>query len=145
PPGEAIAGVGPAGHRVLLVWDAPNLDMGLGSILGRRPTALERPRFDALGRWLLARTAQVAANRQEVPAEPEATVFTNIAPGSADVVRPWVDALRNVGFAVFAKPTVDEDSDVDSDMLEHIAQRSQEGLAALMAASADGQAFRLPL
>ena len=41
-------------RRVLLVWDAPNLDMGLGSILGRRPTALERPRFDALGRWLLA-------------------------------------------------------------------------------------------
>jgi hypothetical protein len=25
--------------RVLLVWDAPNLDMGLGSILGGRPTA----------------------------------------------------------------------------------------------------------
>jgi putative heme uptake system protein len=72
-------------------------------------------------------------------------VFTNIATGSADVVRPWVDALRNVGFAVFAKPKLDEDSDVDSDMLEHIAQRSQEGLAALMVASADGQAFRLPL
>src|SRR5271155_3235058 len=65
--------------------------------------------------------------------------------GSADVVRPWVDALRNVGFAVFAKPKLDEDSDVDSDMLAHIAQRSQEGLAALMVASADGQAFRLPL
>src|ERR1700730_3033824 len=79
--------------RVLLVWDAPNLDMGLGSILGRRPTALERPRFDALGRWLLARTAEVAAKRQdiaEIAAEPEATVFTNIAAGSADVVRPWV-------------------------------------------------------
>ena len=30
-------------------------------------------------------------------------VFTNIAPGSADVVRPWVEALRNVGFAVFAR------------------------------------------
>ena len=131
--------------RVLLVWDAPNLDMGLGSILGRRPTALERPRFDALGRWLLARTAEVAVNRNDVSAEPEATVFTNIATGSADVVRPWVDALRNVGFAVFAKPKLDEDSDVDSDMLGHIAQRSQEGLAALMVASADGQAFRLPL
>jgi putative heme uptake system protein len=148
PPGEAIAGVGPAVHRVLLVWDAPNLDMGLGSILGRRPTALERPRFDALGRWLLARTAQVAAKRQndqEIAAEPEATVFTNIAPGSADVVRPWVDALRNVGFAVFAKPKLDEDSDVDSDMLDHIAQRRAEGLAALVVASADGQAFRQPL
>ncbi|MGB6207766.1 NYN domain-containing protein [Mycobacterium sp.] len=135
----------PAVRRVLLVWDAPNLDMGLGSILGRRPTALERPRFDALGRWLLARTAEVAANRQDVSAEPEATVFTNIAPGSAEVVRPWVDALRNVGFAVFAKPKLDEDSDVDSDMLDHIAQRSAGGLAALVVASADGQAFRLPL
>jgi uncharacterized protein len=148
PPGEAIAGVGPAAHRVLLVWDAPNLDMGLGSILGRRPTALERPRFDALGRWLLARTAEVAAKRQndqEIAAEPEATVFTNIAPGSADVVRPWVDALRNVGFAVFAKPKLDEDSDVDSDMLDHIAQRRADGLAALVVASADGQAFRQPL
>ena len=61
--------------------------------------------------------------------EPEATVFTNIAPGSADVVRPWVEALRNVGFAVFAKPKIDEDSDVDSDMLDHIALRRSEGLA----------------
>jgi len=143
--GDPLPDTGPAAHRVLLVWDAPNLDMGLGSILGRRPTALERPRFDALGRWLLARTAEVAANRDDVSAEPEATVFTNIAPGSADVVRPWVDALRNVGFAVFAKPKLDEDSDVDSDMLDHIAQRSADGLAALMVASADGQAFRQPL
>ncbi|PRI17362.1 NYN domain-containing protein [Mycobacterium shigaense] len=134
-----------APRRVLLVWDAPNLDMGLGSILGRRPTALERPRFDALGRWLLARTAEVSAGRPGVVVEPEATVFTNIAPGSADVVRPWVDALRNVGFAVFAKPKIDEDSDVDRDMLAHIEQRRREGLAALVVASADGQAFRQPL
>jgi putative heme uptake system protein len=145
PLGDAVSDAGPAVHRVLLVWDAPNLDMGLGSILGRRPTALERPRFDALGRWLLARTAEVAANSHDVSTEPEATVFTNIAPGSADVVRPWVDALRNVGFAVFAKPKLDEDSDVDSDMLDHIAQRKADGLAALVVASADGQAFRQPL
>jgi len=136
---------GPAPRRVLLVWDAPNLDMGLGSILGRRPTATERPRFDALGRWLLGRAAEVAAGHDDVSTEPEATVFTNIAAGSADVVRPWVDALRNVGFAVFAKPKLDEDSDVDSDMLGHIAQRYQDGLAALVVASADGQAFRIPL
>jgi putative heme uptake system protein len=132
-------------RRVFLVWDAPNLDMGLGSILGRRPTALERPRFDALGRWLLARTAEVSASGPGVVVEPEATVFTNIAPGSAEVVRPWVDALRNVGFAVFAKPKIDEDSDVDRDMLQHIELRRQEGLAALIVASADGQAFRQPL
>src|SRR5918997_844657 len=39
--------------RVLLVWDAPNMDMSLGSLLGARPTAAFRPRFDAVGRWLL--------------------------------------------------------------------------------------------
>ena len=124
-PAEATA-------RVLLVWDAPNLDMGLGSILGGRPTAAHRPRFDALGRWLLSRTAELSSKlggtARPVTLEPEATVFTNIAPGSADVVRPWVEALRNVGFAVFAKPKIDEDSDVDSDMLNHIALRRSEGL-----------------
>lgn len=130
--------------RVLLVWDAPNLDMGLGAILGGRPTAAYRPRFDALGRWLLSRTAELS-NQHPGPLEPEATVFTNIASGSADVVRPWVEALRNVGFAVFAKPKVDEDSDVDSDMLDHISLRHTEGLAGIMVASADGQAFREPL
>jgi uncharacterized protein len=136
-------------QRVLLVWDAPNLDMGLGSILGGRPTAAHRPRFDALGRWLLSETADLSAARaaddQQPALEPEATVFTNIAPGSADVVRPWVEALRNVGFAVFAKPKIEDDSDVDSDMLAHIALRRSEGLAGLYVASADGQAFRLPL
>ena len=137
--------VPPATQRVLLVWDAPNLDMGLGSILGGRPTAAHRPRFDALGRWLLSRTAELSALRPEVSLEPEATVFTNIVPGTGDVVRPWVEALRNVGFAVFAKPKIDEDSDVDSDMLAHIALRHNEGLAAVLVASADGQAFRQPL
>ncbi|WKG03781.1 NYN domain-containing protein [Mycolicibacterium sp. HK-90] len=135
-------------RRVLLVWDAPNLDMGLGAILGGRPTAAHRPRFDALGRWLLGYTSDLVAagtHGTDVSLEPEATVFTNIAPGSADVVRPWVEALRNVGFAVFAKPKIDDDSDVDSDMLEHIALRRNEGLAAVLVASADGQAFRQPL
>ena len=131
--------------RVLLVWDAPNLDMGLGSILGGRPTAAHRPRFDALGRWLLSRTAEMSAGQPAISLEPEATVFTNIAPGSADVVRPWVEALRNVGFAVFARPKSDEDSDVDADMLAHIAQRRAEGLVGVLVASADGQAFRVPL
>ena len=140
----------PPTQRVLLVWDAPNLDMGLGSILGGRPTAAHRPRFDALGRWLLSRTAELSSRRDAdtgavATLEPEATVFTNIAPGSADVVRPWVEALRNVGFAVFAKPKIDDDSDVDSDMLEHIALRRHEGLAGVVVASADGQAFRIPL
>ncbi len=49
-------------------------------------------------------------------------------------------------YAVFAKPKVSEDSDVDSDMLDHIElRRHTVGLAGLIVASADGQAFREPL
>jgi len=124
--------------RVLLVWDAPNMDMSLGSLLGARPTAAFRPRFDAVGRWLLE-----LAGPDSVA---EATVFTNVAPGSTEVVRPWVEALRNVGFAVFAKPKLTDDSDVDDDMLAHIKLRASEGgLQHLVVASGDGRAFREPL
>ena len=129
-------------RRVLLVWDAPNIDMGLGSILGGRPSGSQRPRFDAVGRWLLERAEELSEEFLS-DIEPEATVFTNISPGSADVVRPWVEALRNVGFAVFAKPKVTEDSDVDPDMLEHIQRRHEEGvLDAVVVASADGRNFQ---
>ena len=129
-------------ENLLLVWDAPNLDMGLGAILGGRPTAAYRPRFDAIGRWLLARAGK-RAHELGRRIEPEATVFTNIAPGGADVVRPWVEALRNVGFAVFAKPKLDDDSDVDADMIVHIRRRHAEGvLRGVVVASADGQNFR---
>jgi uncharacterized protein len=125
------------GTRVLLVWDAPNMDMSLGSLLGARPTSTFRPRFDAVGRWLLELAGDGTA---------EACVFTNVTPGSTEVVRPWVEALRNVGFAVFAKPKVTEDSDIDSDMLAHIAMRRAEGaLSHVVVASGDGRAFREPL
>jgi uncharacterized protein len=124
--------------RVLLVWDAPNMDMSLGSLLGARPTSAFRPRFDAVGRWLLEQAG--------LDAVAEACVFTNVIPGSTEVVRPWVEALRNVGFAVFAKPKTTEDSDIDDDMLAHIRLRAQEGrLRRVVVASGDGRAFREPL
>jgi putative heme uptake system protein len=124
--------------RTLLVWDAPNMDMSLGSLLGARPTSAFRPRFDAVGRWLLG-----LAGPEGVA---EATVFTNVVPGSTEIVRPWVEALRNVGFAVFAKPKTTDDSDVDEDMLAHIESRQAEGtLTHVVVASGDGRAFREPL
>jgi uncharacterized protein len=124
--------------RTLLVWDAPNMDMSLGSLLGARPTAAFRPRFDAVGRWLLEQAGPEGIA--------EACVFTNVVPGSTEVVRPWVEALRNVGFAVFAKPKTSEDSDIDDDMLNHIQLRALEGgLRRVVVASGDGRAFREPL
>ncbi|MDD7965620.1 NYN domain-containing protein [Actinomycetospora lemnae] len=135
---DAAATVEPPPGRTLLVWDAPNIDMSLGSLLGTRPTSAFRPRFDAVGRWLLSEAGPEGIA--------EATVFTNVVPGSTEIVRPWVEALRNVGFAVFAKPKTAEDSDVDEDMLAHIELRRNEGgLSHVVVASGDGRAFREPL
>lgn len=128
--------------RLLLVWDAPNLDMGLGALLGGRPTTAHRPRFDAVGRWLLAKAGELAHTTGS-KVESEATVFANVVPGSADSIRSWVEALRNVGFAVFAKPKLRDDTDVDPDMLAHIRKRFEEGdLAGMIVASADGRNFQ---
>ncbi|QYH19124.1 NYN domain-containing protein [Corynebacterium aquatimens] len=137
------AQAGPASY--LLVWDAPNIDMGLGAILGGRPAASHRPRFDAIGRWLITQ-AQLLADETSERIEPEATVFTNVSQQGAEAVRPWVEALRNMGFAVFAKPKSDEDSDVDVDMVAHIERRHAEGvLRGVVIASADGQNFIEPI
>jgi len=133
-----VTSPGGDGPRVLLVWDAPNIDMGLGQLVGGRPTSAQRPRFDAIGRWLLDLAGDEAVA--------EACVFTNVVPENTDIVRPWVEALRNVGFSVFAKPKTTDDSDIDGEMLGHIELRATEGqLEHVVVASGDGRAFREPL
>ena len=124
------------GTGTLLVWDAPNMDMTLGTLLGgTRPSPGQRPRFDAVGRWLLDEAAD--------PEQVEATIFTNIAPGAAQFVRGWIEAVRSFGFAVFAKPKTDPDDDVDEEMRRLIEQRHRDGwLRTLVVASADGRNFR---
>ena len=129
----------PDGARgTLLVWDAPNIDMGLGTLLGAKPGPAQRPRFDAIGRWALARAAE--------PEAVEACVFANVALGAGEYARPWVEALRSFGYRVFVKPKLSPDDDVDDAMLDHIAARHGAGrLRDLVVASADGRNFREPL
>lgn len=70
----------------LLVWDAPNMDMTLSTLLGGRPTPETRPNFLAVGRWLAVRAGNDGA---------EAAVFTNVVPDLAAKVLPWVTAVRS--------------------------------------------------
>lgn len=123
--------------RTLLIWDAPNMDMALATAVGRQPHPGERPRFDAVGRWLV----EQAGAEDEV----EACVFTNVAEGSAARIAGWVKTLRQIGYSVFVKPKTGT-SDVDADMLAHLAARQAEGdLARVFVASGDGRAFLEPL
>jgi uncharacterized protein len=121
----------------LLVWDAPNVDMTLSNVIGGRPTSVSRPRFDAVARWLLA-----GSDGREV----EGCVFANVPPAIATTMRGWVEAIRGFGFAVFAKPKLSHDDDIDDDMLRHIADRGQSHrLRRLVVASGDGRNFAEPL
>jgi len=121
----------------LLVWDAPNVDMTLSNVIGARPSPASRPRFDAVARWLVA----AAADR-----EVEGAVFANVPPGAATGMRGWIEALRSFGYAVFAKPKLHPEDDVDLDMLRHIVDRSRtHRLVRLVVASGDGRNFLAPL
>jgi uncharacterized protein len=121
----------------LLVWDAPNIDMTLANVIGARPSASSRPRFDAVARWLLA-----AAEDREV----EGCVFANVPPGAAATMRGWVEAIRSFGYAVFARPKLGPGDDIDADMLAHIDKRGHtHELHRLVVASGDGRNFAEPL
>ncbi|MDX1659394.1 MAG: hypothetical protein R3343_11280 [Nitriliruptorales bacterium] len=123
--------------RRLLVWDAPNIDMTLANIIDDKPTSRERPDLDVLGKWLLAE----AGADDDV----EACVFVNVAAHVAGPLRGWVLWLLEQGYRVFAKPK-EGDSDVDEDMLDHIAARhDQDGLSAVYVGSNDAQNFLGPL
>ncbi|WP_088313897.1 NYN domain-containing protein [Kineosporia sp. R_H_3] len=121
----------------LLVWDAPNIDMTLSNVIGGRPTPASRPRFDAVARWLLA-----GAGDREV----EGCVFANVPAGGAVSMRGWIEAIRSFGYAVFARPKLGPEDDIDADMLEHIAHRAKSHrLRKLVVASGDGRNFLEPL
>ena len=129
PPGD--------GPLDLLVWDAPNIDATLAQVIGAKPTAASRPRYDAIARWLV----QLGGEH-----EVEGAVFANVPPVNAGQMRGWVEAVRSLGFAVFARPKLADRDDVDLDMLEHVHHRARSGrLARLVVASGDGRNFLAPL
>jgi putative heme uptake system protein len=130
----------------LLIWDAPNIDMTLSTVIGARPTAASRPRFDAIAAWFVE-AAGAAGGSGEAPggAEVEACVFANIPPVVGSM-RGWVEALRGFGYAVFARPKLQPDDDIDQDMLDHIAVRAHSHeLRRLVVFSGDGRNFAEPL
>jgi uncharacterized protein len=126
----------------LLIWDAPNIDMTLSTVIGARPTAASRPRFDAIAAWFVEGAGDPFA--PDAP-DVEACVFANIPPVVGSLQR-WVEALRSFGFAVFARPKTQPDDDIDQAMLDHIAVRdASHRLRRLVVFSGDGRNFAEPL
>jgi uncharacterized protein len=130
----------------LLIWDAPNIDMTLSTVIGARPTAASRPRFDAIAAWFVEGAGGVGGgDLGPDAAEVEACVFANIPPAPGTLQR-WVEALRGFGFAVFARPKQQPDDDIDQDMLDHIEARAHSHrLRRLVVFSGDGRNFADPL
>jgi putative heme uptake system protein len=130
----------------LLIWDAPNIDMTLSTVIGARPTAASRPRFDAIAAWFVE-GAGGSGGSDDAPDAPdvEACVFANIPPVVGSLQR-WVEALRGFGYAVFARPKAQPDDDIDQAMLDHIAVREHTNrLRRLIVFSGDGRNFAEPL
>lgn len=121
----------------VLIWDAPNVDMTLSNIIGRRPTSATRPRYDRVARWFLADAGERVA---------QAVVFTNYTEGTAPTIRPWLEAVRALGFDVFIKPKLDAADDIDAAMLAHVETlQEQHRLSRLVVVSGDRRNFEEPL
>jgi uncharacterized protein len=142
PEGGPLGGPREPAALDLLIWDAPNIDMTLSTVIGARPTAASRPRFDAIAAWFVE-----GAGEPDAPDAPEveACVFANIPPAAGSLQR-WVEALRGFGYAVFARPKTQPDDDIDQAMLDHIAVReNSHRLRRLIVFSGDGRNFAEPL
>ena len=127
----------------LLVWDAPNIDMTLANVIGARPTAASRPRFDAIAAWFVDGAGDPGAGGAD---DVEACVFANVPPQHATSLQRWVEALRSFGYAVFARPKLQPDDDIDQSMLDHISVRAHSHqLRRLVVFSGDGRNFAEPL
>jgi uncharacterized protein len=132
--------------RMLLLWDSPNIDMVLGQlILRRKPTGRERPRIDALRDWLRERADDTADPNASPPIprpKIEASVFANVTERTFNGVVGWAEVVRQSGFRMFLKPKFRDDSDVDEDILNLLAERHREGgLREAILMSHDGMAF----
>jgi uncharacterized protein len=127
----------------LLVWGAPNIDMTLATVIGARPTAASRPRFDAIAAWFVDGATDPTASE---PPDVEACVFANVPPQHVTSLQRWVEALRSFGYAVFARPKLQPDDDIDQSMLDHIGMRAHSNrLRRLVVFSGDGRNFAEPL
>ncbi len=101
----------PAPSRCELLWDLPNQTTTLFEINGK-PGSGPKLDFAALGQWV---TGHAGAGD-----EAAATVFANVTTDkNVSGLQGFINAIRNLGFSVFAKPRVG-DSDIDDDLVAHV-------------------------
>lgn len=116
----------------LLLWDAPNMDMTLSTLIGGKPTPRQRPNLGVLFEWF--------GNGGAGTDECEAAVFVNVPTHLAERMTGWVMWLNETGYRVFAKPK-DGGSDIDEDLRARLHGTDPGELAEVVLASHDAKAF----
>lgn len=116
----------------LLLWDAPNMDMALSTLIGGKPTPHQRPDLGALYDWFVRRGDERDTH--------EAAVFVNVPTHLAERMTGWVMWLNETGYRVFAKPK-DGASDIDDDIRTRLHGTDPGELAEVVLASHDAKAF----
>jgi uncharacterized protein len=117
--------------RILMAWDAPNIDMTLSQFLDHRPGPADRPDMRAVMRWL--------RGLGEPQDRVEASVFINVPPERPKAQRDWAFYLQGIGYRVFAKPKANG-SDIDEEMQVYLRSKAP-GSSHVVVASNDANAF----
>lgn len=122
--------------RVILAWDAPNIDMTLSTLLGRRPGPNDRPDMRAVIRWL--------AEQRGPDDRLEISVFVNVNPDQPQALQGWIAFLQSIGIRVFAKPKTGPMDDIDEAMVDYIRSVSDPSSKVFLASN-DARRFTEPV
>ncbi len=120
----------------LFIMDVPNVDMDVGWLLKRKPTAADRPDMKQLLEWLMSRVKSY----QEL----DARLFVNraVEPRHAARQRTWVRIMRQTGYVVRSRPRHLPGGDVDDEMVTQIRWYARrEYLTEVIVASNDANCF----
>lgn len=121
--------------RLVVVWDAPNIPIAVGTSLSTLPNGIERLSLDRVVEWLANRAAQ----RRLVL---DATMFFNVPKHHIDELRHAVQAVRSTGFGVYARPKLSASDDVDDAMVTRIRNAvATSNVGEVIVASHDRRAF----
>lgn len=116
---------------VLCVWDSPNMDASLFSVVASAGPP-QRPRLEIFARWLTTLAVPATTSAPDI----EGVLFHAVAADRATALAPFISAVRQSGLGVFCRDRNEGDIDdaIDAFVTQRLTERAVPGTLVLATA-----------